>query len=127
MEFSDRTTATFTMVSTSKDVCIRKTRIFGSLGQLEIDGDRIDHFDFLTMSQRVIPLIEDKEMPPKQGTRLAGHGGADWHLMNSFISAVASGDASKILTGPDDTLASHMLVFNAEKARLSNSVVEVKE
>jgi len=36
-------------------------------------------------------------------------------------------DYSEVLTGPDDTLASHVLVFAAEKARKENKVVTINE
>ncbi|KAK7878634.1 hypothetical protein WMY93_030470 [Mugilogobius chulae] len=54
---------------------------------------------------------------------MSGHGGADYHLMNAFVSAVANNDPSFIRSGPEETLHSHLLVFEAERARLQGSVV----
>lgn len=122
MQYEDSMTAVFSMVSASKDVCVRKTRIFGSCGQLEIDGNKIIHFDFATMKSNEVPLLHVDDMP--KDTKLQGHDGADWHLISSFVKAVATGNGKHILSGVDETLESHLLVFNAEKARLDNKVVE---
>ncbi|MCX5672935.1 MAG: gfo/Idh/MocA family oxidoreductase, partial [Planctomycetota bacterium] len=54
-----------------------------------------------------------------------GHGGGDYRLMQAFVGAVATGDSSKILTGVTETLASHLMVFAAEKARRKGRVVDV--
>jgi predicted dehydrogenase len=114
MEFESKATATFTMVATTKDICIRKTRIFGTKGQLEIDGGTINHFDFLS-GKTTIHVPEGKQ--PKN-SKMVGHEGADWFLMDGFVTAIEKNDASFILSGPDDTLNSHLMVFEAEKMRL---------
>ena len=57
---------------------------------------------------------------------MGGHGGADYHLMNNWVSAVATGDTSKVGTTADDALASHLLVFAAEDARKGGSVVNLE-
>jgi len=46
MSFADGSTASFTMIAFSKEICVRKTRIFGSHGELETDGITIKVFDF---------------------------------------------------------------------------------
>jgi hypothetical protein len=43
--------------------------------------------------------------------------------MDAFVSAVAEQDPTHILSGPDETLASHLLVFAAERARQQGQVV----
>ena len=43
--------------------------------------------------------------------------------MDSFVRAVAKDDPSQVLTGPEETLESHLIVFAAEKARRENRVV----
>ena len=43
---------------------------------------------------------------------------------DSFVRAVARNDPSLILTGPDDALESHLLVFDAEKSRKTHTIVE---
>ncbi|KAJ2333695.1 hypothetical protein GGH92_008537, partial [Coemansia sp. RSA 2673] len=49
MEFGDSRYASFNMVAFTKDICIRKTRIYGTLGELIGDGDAsIEVHDFLS-------------------------------------------------------------------------------
>ena len=71
---------------------------------------------------------------PPPGTALVGHGGADYYLMHGelrsllstlprqtvgcplagFVEALLTGDPSHILSGPDETLESHLVVFAGE-------------
>jgi len=120
MEFEGGRTASFTMIAFSEEVCIRKTRIFGTMGQMDCDGTKIRVFDFRDPQnpQTVIPESEFAR------SKMSGHGGGDWYLMDSFLAAVAFNDPSLILSGPRETLESHLIVFAAEKARRTNSVVE---
>ena len=56
-----------------------------SQGELSCDGHEIRVFDFLT--QRSTKLTASSDTPRYFG--MTGHGGADYHLMDAFISAVA--------------------------------------
>ena len=47
--------------------------------------------------------------------------------MQSFFSAVASGNPRQLLSGPAETLESHKMVFAAEQARRERSVVDFVE
>ncbi len=51
-----------------------------------------------------------------------GHGGGDAGLMDAFTGAVASGNRGLIMSGPRESLASHLAVFAAERARRSGTV-----
>ena len=119
MEFAEGLTASFTMTGFNRGG--RKTRIFGTGGELYGDGSKIEVFDFLTEEKTEI------DTRSSDGSILGGHGGGDGGLMDGFITAVATGDRSHILSGPDETLDSHMMVFAAEKARLENRVVGINE
>ncbi|XP_059808079.1 putative 4,5-dihydroxyphthalate dehydrogenase isoform X2 [Hypanus sabinus] len=89
-------------------------------GELSSEGqDPVKVFDFLTQTKKEYPL----DYSILQQTRLSGHGGADYYLMDSFIQAVAENNPSLIKTGPEETLASHLLVFDAEHARRENRIV----
>ena len=46
-------------------------------------------------------------------------------MMNSFTKAVARKDPSLIRSGAAASLASHVLVFSAERSRRSNTVVRL--
>jgi len=124
LEFESGKTASFTMIAYSKDVCVRKTRIFGTEGQLECDGHSIVHtqFEGTANKQTVLPTTVYTP-PPKLDTKMTGHDGADWYLMDSFVRAVALKDPSQILSGPEETLESHLIVFAAENARKTSQVI----
>lgn len=119
MEFEGGLTAAFSMVAFTEQMCQRKTTIYGSKGELSYDGHEIRVFDFLT--QRSTNHRADSNTPGHFG--MSGHGGADYHLIDAFISAVASNDPSLIRSGPEETLVSHLLVFEAERSRLESRVV----
>uniref|UniRef100_A0A1A8FSY5 Gfo/Idh/MocA-like oxidoreductase N-terminal domain-containing protein n=1 Tax=Nothobranchius korthausae TaxID=1143690 RepID=A0A1A8FSY5_9TELE len=87
--------------------------------ELSCNGHEITVFDFLT--QRSTKHTASSDAPTHFG--LSGHGGADYHLINAFISAVANNNLSMIRSGPEETLASHLLVFEAERSRLESRVV----
>ncbi|XP_024231140.1 uncharacterized protein zgc:154075 isoform X1 [Oncorhynchus tshawytscha] len=119
MEFEGGLTAAFSMVAFTEEICKRRTTIYGSKGELSCDGHEIRVFDFLT--GRATKHTAETYAPGAFG--MGGHGGADYQLVEAFISAVASGDASFIRSGPEETLLSHKLVFEAERSRLESKVV----
>ncbi|XP_036389759.1 uncharacterized protein zgc:154075 [Megalops cyprinoides] len=119
MEFEGGLTAAFTMVAFTEQLCQRKTVIYGSKGELSYDRDGVRVFDFLT--QKAMEHTADSAVPAVFG--MGGHGAADYHLVDTFISAVASGDPSLIRSGPEETLMSHRLVFEAERARRESRVI----
>ncbi|KYQ92371.1 putative oxidoreductase [Tieghemostelium lacteum] len=116
MEFEGGELCSFSMVSFTEEICVRKTKIFGSHGQLECNGHTIIWDDFKMGDKEIFKpeLVKD--------TKMTGHNCADYYLMRSFVYAVSENDPTQILSGPDDTLQSHNLVFQAEKARLENKV-----
>ncbi|XP_044134351.1 uncharacterized protein LOC122926897 isoform X1 [Bufo gargarizans] len=122
MEFEGGQTAAFTMMAFTNDLGARKTTIYGTKGELRsAGGSPIEVFDFVNNKKTLYPAKIVGFMP----MHLSAHGGADYYLINSFISAVADNDPSLILSGPDDTLRSHLLVFQAEKSRRENCVVHI--
>ncbi|XP_072442482.1 putative oxidoreductase YteT isoform X3 [Chiloscyllium punctatum] len=120
MEFEEGVTAAFTMVAFTEKLASRKITIYGTEGELSSEGqDPVTVFDFLTQTKTEYPL----DYSSIQNTHLGGHGGADYYLMDSFIQAVAENNPSLIRTGPEETLLSHLLVFDAERSRRENRVV----
>jgi len=118
MQFAGGRTAVFTMTAFNQ-AANRKTRIFGTRGELYGDGDTIQVFDFLTDQTRTISTEMDDD------SVMGGHGGGDYGLMNRFVAAVAAGDQGMILSGPDESLETHRMVFAAEKARCEHRVVDL--
>jgi hypothetical protein len=97
----------------------RITRIFGEKGELYGDGSIIRHYDFLSDKTDLI----DTNAP--EASILGGHGGGDTGIMHAFVAAVADNDPGKIISGLNETLESHLIVFAAEKARKENTVVNM--
>ena len=98
----------------------RLTRIFGTKGSIDTDSNTITLFDFLTDKKTIIDTAIKND-----GGILSGHGGGDGGLMDAFVSAVAEQDPSKILSGTDETLESHLMVFAAEESRKNGKVMEI--
>jgi predicted dehydrogenase len=122
LQFADGATANFTMTAFTP-TSHRQTRIFGTRGHIEADGEKITAFDFVTERE----TVTDTSGAGDSATAASGHGGGDYGLMKAFVEAVATGDQGKVWSGPDETLASHRLVFAAERARCERRVVSLNE
>ncbi len=120
MEFVDGETATFTMTAFTK-ARPRETRIFGTRGEIYGNGTKIQVFDFLTGRSEIVDISEDDP------DSLTGHSGGDHGLIAAFVNAVAENDPSKILSGPEETLESHLITFAAEKSRVQGKIIEIKD
>lgn len=118
LDFADGSTASFTMTAFTP-TSHRKTRLFGTRGYIETDSVRITVFDFLTEKETVL----DTSVAEGAATAASGHGGGDYGLMKAFVEAVTLGDPRRVWSGPDETLASHRIIFAAEQARRERRVV----
>lgn len=120
MNFVDGSTATFTMTAFTR-YRDRETRIFGTRGEIYGNGEMIEVYDFLSgQTDRVeTGVVSD-------GSILTGHGGGDHGVIASFVAALANNDPQQILSGPEETLETHMMVFAAEAARREGRVVDLE-
>jgi predicted dehydrogenase len=118
MEFETGATAVFTMTGLS-EAGHRRTTIFGTAGELRGDGENIETYDYLTQRTGRIDLGSS------DATLAGGHGGGDDGLVSAFISAVATGDRSLVVSDLATSVASHRLVFAAEEARTSRTTVRL--
>ena len=118
LEFEGGRTASFTMSAFNAGGG-RQVHVEGTRGELIGDSRTIEHVDFLTGRREKI------DTETGDASILGGHGGGDFGLMDGFVSAVATGDASKILSGPAETLEGHLMVFAAEQSRREGRVVDV--
>lgn len=114
-EYDGGLTGTFTMTAFHPGG--RYLRLHGTKGyiQAEIDALDIVHHDFTTRNTNRI----------KVSVGSGGHGGGDALVMQSLVDAVRQGDPKAVLTSAQESLASHRVVFAAERARLEKRVVEV--
>jgi len=123
MEFESGRSASFTMTAFT-EAHLRYTRLFGTRGELRGDGHSFEVFDFLSDS---VESFGRQDNSVGRYDALTGHGGGDAGFIDAFISAVATDDPSRLSSGPEETLASHRLVFAAERARLSGTIVDPRD
>jgi predicted dehydrogenase len=116
LEFPGATTATFTMTAFT-EAGHRRTQLFGTRAELAGDGETIRVYDFLTRAERLITPAAAGGMNTGEG-----HAGGDAGLMDAFTGAVATGNRELISSGPRESLASHLAVLAAERARLNGTV-----
>ncbi|THF87471.1 Gfo/Idh/MocA family oxidoreductase [Deinococcus sp. KSM4-11] len=117
--FRGGVTASFTMTAFTR-ARGRETRIFGTRGEVYGDSQVIRVFDFLSGE-----ITEIDTAVTSDGSIRSGHGGGDDGLMAAFVAAVRRGDPSLILSGPQETLESHLMVFAAERSRHEERVVRL--
>ena len=112
LEFEDGLTMTFSMCAFNRGG--RELRIMGTKGELyAAHGDsELTLFDLETRTARKIP-VEDNV---SDQSILGGHGGGDTGIMLAFYDML-------IATSCDN----HMIVFAAEEARLSGTVIDLDE
>jgi predicted dehydrogenase len=118
MEFEGGETASFTMTAFTK-ARQRETRIFGTRGELYGNGKKIQIHQFLTGKTEIIDTSDD--VP----TSLADHGGGDYGLIDAFVSAVAQNNPKLILSGPEETLETHLMTFAAERSRKEGKIIRL--
>lgn len=118
MEFKNGATAVFTLAGCSK-FGTRRTTVFGSHGELFGDGEHLTLHTYLTGKTEEIEIPEP--VVPDH------HWGGDYNMIQAFVDAAVTGDKSKIVTGPEISLATHYLVFAAEIARHNGAVLKMKD
>lgn len=118
MEFAGGVTATFTMTGFTPHAD-RRTQLFGTRGSLDGDGTTVSWHDFTSGATTTL------RAPATGADAGAGHGGGDGGLLDAFTTAVATADPGPILSGPVESLESHLAVFAAERARLAGTVETV--
>ncbi|SCG52647.1 Oxidoreductase family, C-terminal alpha/beta domain [Micromonospora echinaurantiaca] len=112
VSFAGGATATLTM-SAFTPAGHRRTRIMGTHGYLEGDGEQVSVTDFVTGAT---VTTDTRGGGADAGS---GHGGGDMRLMAAFVEAVATGDRSAVRSGPRESLDSHRMAFAAERSRLA--------
>jgi predicted dehydrogenase len=113
LEAADGVTVAFTITAFTP-MANRRTRLFGSRGQLEGDGSAVTLTDFTTGTRTVFDTAGDQD---------GDHPDADRALVAAFLGAVATGDRSRILSDARSALATQRLIDAAERARLTGATV----
>jgi hypothetical protein len=80
-----------------------------SRGEIEVHDHRTGQTDRVTTPRGV-----------------GGHGGGDDGLIRAFVGAIKGDGAAGVLTSAREAVASHLLAFAAEEARVSGAAVDVE-
>jgi predicted dehydrogenase len=115
MQYASGLTATFTMTAFTP-MQRRQTRLFGSHGSVDGDGRILRVTDFRTGETETIDTGDPGE---------AGHDGGDGGLVDALLAAVAEGNPALLSSTMAASLASHRVVWAAERARLTGTVVNL--
>jgi len=116
-EFEGGITGTFTMTAFAPPG--RHLRLHGTEGQLRADIDE-NAIELVRFSDRAVTKIE---FPRQSGT----HGGGDSNVMEGLLNALRANDPDAVLTTTAQSLATHRIVFAAERSRREGRVVEISE
>lgn len=118
MEFENDVTVAFTMCAFTK-TCSRTLKLMGTKGEIRahMEKNEIELLDFSSEKPEIINL-EDAS---------SGHGGGDHGLMRDFVRLVQKDGAEKGRTSADVSVQSHVMAYAAEKSRLEDVVVDIKE
>ncbi|RIB20365.1 putative oxidoreductase YteT-like protein [Gigaspora rosea] len=124
LEFANGSTANITMIAYTETVCKRKTKIFGTLGEIEGDGiNTVMYYNFLTRKKE---LLKPSEILGVKG--LGGHAGGDLALMRAFIYSIGESlfdlrDINSLHVKTD----SHLFVFAAEHSRKTGKTINIED
>jgi predicted dehydrogenase len=117
-EFEAGITATFTMTALTHNGG-RTIRIHGTKGDLvsytESHIIDVHHFEDGRHEQIKVPFFSGM------------HGGSDLNALRNFVDAIRNGTPDTVLTTTAESLASHTIVFAAEKSRRERRMVEISE
>ncbi|CAH1783694.1 unnamed protein product [Owenia fusiformis] len=99
----------------------RTIKIFGTKGEIEsnLDGS-VTHYDLETNTKSVW-----NPEPLKVKSQLTQFGGADFHLMDTFVDSVARRDSSRIPATIESSLYSHLLTFEIDRAQRENTILAI--
>lgn len=118
IEFDGGQTAAFVMTAFTRPAEHRKTRIFGTHGEIYCDCHKIEVVDFFTEQ------VTTHDVTIKEGDQ--SHAGGDGAMIERLISVIEQNDAQQLLSGADQALATHLSVFAAEQSRRTGQIVELK-
>jgi predicted dehydrogenase len=117
MEFPDGATGSFTMTAFTP-MGHRQTRLMGTHGYLEGNGVTVRYVDFRTGEEQSFDSSTDS------GSSAAdGHGGGDEGLTDAFLAAVTAGDPGLLSSDATASLATHQVVWAAERSRRTGETV----
>ena len=108
--FDNEVTVNMTATAFSTEIN-RQTTFTGTKGEMIADF----HDNHLIIKEHGTGRVEDIRL--NVGVDILGHGGGDWKLLRDFLDIVRDGQG-EAKTLAENSLASHLLAFAAEKSRL---------
>ncbi len=118
MEFEGGVTAGFSMEALTSYPG-RRTRVFGTAGDIVGDENVLDVFDFSTR-EKIRWDVKD------YADDLGGHGGGDHRLVRDFVQAVSRNDPTLLTSTLEASMESHLIGFQAEHSRVTGRTMAVK-
>lgn len=97
----------------------RRTRIFGSMGDVVGDMDSMTVTDFKTRQSHQWKVSD-------HATIDSGHGGGDYGLVRDLIAAIDRKDPSLLTSTIDASMESHLMGFVAEESRRTGKILPVR-
>lgn len=117
LEFDGGVTAAFSMEGLTS-YGLRRTRVFGTNGDIVGDENVLDVFDFKENRRYTWDVKQ-------HAGSLSGHGGGDHGLARDFIQAVSRRDASLLTSSLADSMESHLIGFTAEESRREGGTLKL--
>lgn len=117
IQFEDEVSATFNLSAFAKDVH-RNIKIQGTKGEIIADD--------LTQEIRVNVFGKDEDRLIKVNNMVGGHGGSDRSIIKAFYDA-CNGNIDEVKTGAMESLASHLMCFDAEESRIYGKMIEYND
>lgn len=117
LEFENGVTVYFNLCAFTNKT-YRNLKIMGTKGEI-IGNDAENKIEIQLFDSNEKKVIEPK-------TVAGGHGGGDTGIMEDFVSLINSGK-NEALTSASVSVQSHMMAFAAEKSRLQNKIVDMKD
>jgi predicted dehydrogenase len=121
VEYENGATASF-MLSAFTPMAGRKSRIGGTRGHLDVVDDTIEMYRFI---DRSVTRIDVSQSAASGSMSESGHQGGDGALIDAFLHALSTDDWSVVPTNARVSLDTHRVVWAAERARRTNTVVDI--
>jgi predicted dehydrogenase len=123
LEYEDGATVSFTMSGFNKGG--RKIRIMGTKGEIygDMSQKTVSLYSFDTLETEEIPIVN----AVTDETIFGGHGGGDLGIIKAFCQFMTGKYEGNSITDITTSVENHLVTFAAEDARLSGSVVTMKD
>ncbi len=121
MAFKDGITAAFSMEAFAPSGG-RRTRIMGTRGFIDGDGQQFTLTEFGSMKMKVWNKKVD-EIPEYKDS---GHGGGDHGVLRDLLEAVCWNDENRLTSTVAISVESHVMGFDAEKSRKNGKKMKVR-